>query len=85
MKTEQGEIPALFSCREAWGWTMPRRGWCADSGTGGGLATLWGARLLLMVIRRGAGGERKAPCFSAGIFVPRGFFANYGPKGPGGT
>ena len=26
----------------------------------------------------------KPPCFSAGIFIPVGFFADYGPKGTGG-
>ena len=36
-------------------------------------------------IRRGCrGASGKPPCFSAGIFISRGFSANYGPKGPGG-
>ena len=30
--------------------------------------------------RRGAGGERNASCFFAGIFIPGEFLANYGPK-----
>ena len=67
MKTEQGEIPALFSCWEAWGWTMPR--WRADSGAGGGLAALWGARLLQAAgDPKGPGGERKAPSAPAGAY-----------------
>ena len=61
MKTEQGEIPALFSCRDAWGWTMPRRGWRADSGAGGGLAALWSARLFGGAIRRGCRGASGKP------------------------
>ena len=37
-------------------------------------------------IRRGCrGASGKPPCFSAGIFISRGFSANYGPKGPGGN
>ena len=66
MKTEQGEIPALFSCREAWGWAMPRRGWRADSGAGGGLSPV-GRSIASGGDPKGVqGGERKAPSAPAG-------------------
>ena len=43
----------------------PLAGLDADSGAGEGLAALWDARLLQEAIRRGAGGERKAPCIAS--------------------
>ena len=45
-----------------------------------------GRSIVRVAIRRGCrGASGKPPCFSAGIFISRGFSANYGPKGPGGN
>ncbi len=68
MKTEQGEIPALFSCWEAWGGAAPaglarrlRRGRRACSPMGRSIASGGDPKGV-------QGGERKAPSAPAGAY-----------------
>ena len=72
MKTEQGEIPALFSCWEAWGGAAPaglarrlRRGSRACSPVGRSIVSGGDPKGV-------QGGERKAPSAPAGAYpLPR--------------